>query len=341
MVVGWLGRARKGLFTREDPANVHKTLGFPCLAHFIFRFAQIGKRDMGFDARGSTLACIALHSLLSGSSMIFRIPQKRILEGSRIWPEYRLHSIIFACRSLACMLLTWVELRFELPVMYPLNAVIVILTCLAADAGSRAVGDNHSSSIRDLSAPPIYHFAASFLQFHATSGCLIGQRRFTLQFMYVWIIQFNAFVMTLRRKNLISHFGMVYGYAAMLGFVYLVSIYEASILGSFAFVNAIGNLAALGRLALGIDKYVLWCGMAVVVHYGRQTVGVTAVPQHAWLGAYWPHAYALTTLAVLVVGYRKVQRKTREREAAAGAGATGAGGKAEAEGADAKHIKAG
>jgi len=339
-----LGRARKGLFTREDPANLHKTLGFPCLLHFIFRFTQIGERDMRFDGLGTTLACIALHVLLSGSSMIFRIPQKRILEGSRIWPEYRLHSIIFAYRSLACMLLTWVELRFGLPAMYPLNAVIVIITCLAADAASRAVGDNHSSSIRDLSAPPVYHFAASFLQFHATSGCLIGQRRFTLQFMYVWIIQFNAFVMTLRRKNLISHFGMVYGYAAMLGFVYLVSIYEASKLGSFAFVNAIGNIAALGRLGLGIDKYVLWCGMAVVVHYGRQTIGPTAVPQYAWLAAYWPHAYALSTVAVLAIGYRKVQRKTRERQAAACETATEGKAEAEAEasgGADAKHIKAG
>jgi len=41
--------------------------------------------------------------------MIFKIPLKRIASGYRIWPEYRLHSIFFALRSLSMMLLIWLS----------------------------------------------------------------------------------------------------------------------------------------------------------------------------------------------------------------------------------------
>ena len=99
------------LFTREDKFNFHKTLDFACLLSYVVRFAHVGPRDMLFGADGGTAVTIAVHTLLSVSSLVFRIPTKRIAGGYRIWPEYRLHSIIFACRSLAGMALTWYELR--------------------------------------------------------------------------------------------------------------------------------------------------------------------------------------------------------------------------------------
>ena len=110
-VLGGLALVYKQLFTREDRFNAHKMLGFACLAHFIFRFAGAGAADMYFDSSPTTVLCIAMHALLSVSSMIFRIPAQRIKEGSRIWPEFRLHSIVFACRSLACMTVVWAEKR--------------------------------------------------------------------------------------------------------------------------------------------------------------------------------------------------------------------------------------
>ena len=206
-------RIVKGLFTKEDPQNVHKTFGIACLLHFIYRFCLVGPNDMGFKPDGRTLACLALHSALSGSSLIFRIPTKRITEGSRIWPEYRLHSITFAYRSVLCMLVTWYELRHavETP-RYELNAGIVLLTLAVADFGSWWVGpQGRSSTIQDLDAPPPVRYFFSVMQFHATAGCLMGVRRFSTQFIYVWIIQFTAFLMTLRRKNLAGHGPLVYG----------------------------------------------------------------------------------------------------------------------------------
>lgn len=84
------------LFTHEDVGNMHKTLGALAMAHFVYRFARMARMgvagvadDMGFDGGSVTLVCIGLHALLSVSSLIFRIPARRIKEGTRIWPQVR------------------------------------------------------------------------------------------------------------------------------------------------------------------------------------------------------------------------------------------------------------
>ena len=157
------------------------------------------------EGAGAMVVLLSLlpHALLSASSLIFRIPKRRIKEGSRIWPEYRLHSITFAYRSLACMALTWAEARYCLAsttttttngdgdaAFAPFfigNAAIVLLTMAAADAGTAAVGkDAASSTINDLSAPAPLKFYFSVAQFHATAGCLVGLRRYSTQFVYLW-----------------------------------------------------------------------------------------------------------------------------------------------------------
>jgi len=319
------------LFTREDPNNLHKTLGIFCLAHFLFRFAQSGPTDMGFAASKSTLACIAAHTLLSVSSLIFKIPLKRIASGYRIWPEYRLHSIVFALRSLAMMLVIWVEKAYGLETNHHLNAAIVLGTLAAADFGSWSVGPNgRSSTIQDLEAPPAMRYFFSVMQFHATMGVMLGVRRFSTQLIYVWIIQLNAFLMTLRRKNLAPHQGLVWTYGAMLVFGFVVCSYEAQTIGAFVMVNTLANTAAVLRLGLRTPKYLLWSGMAVLTHFARQTITLPPPPPpppaRAWwqLWAktaplpvpvppeesfpYWPALYAMSVAAVLVVGYRKIAR---------------------------------
>ena len=215
------------LFTIEDPANMHKTIGISCLISYVYRFSQIGPTDMGFGVTLGTLLVIAMHTSLSVSSLIFRIPHARIKSGYRIWPEYRIHSIVFACRSLVGMLLTWWELKTGREPNYLLNAAICLGTLGAADLGSRVVGGplgskGRSSTIQDLEAGPGTRFFFSALQFHATMGCMLGVRRFSTQFIYVWIIQFNAFLMTLRRKNLASHSILVTTYGLMLVFGFVV-----------------------------------------------------------------------------------------------------------------------
>lgn len=315
-----LANIKRKLFTREDRPHrvfgVHKILGLGCLLHFIVRFVvfvSAARPDMGFTASWDTIALLGVHALLSSSALIFRIPTKRIVEGSRIWPEYRLHSIIFAYRSLACMAVVYVEQRHGLEPTYWINAAIVIATLAAADAASMWVGDaSRSRTIRDLDAPPAMQYFFSVMQFHATAGCLLGLRRFATQFCYVWVIQFTAFLLTLRRKNLAPHSVLVNVYGAMLVFGFVVASMEALEANSWAFVNTLANVAAVGRLGLRINKYALWLGMAAICWYARAAVaagGVSAVQ----LGVLW----ALSVAGVVLVGKRKL-----ERYAAAPGGAT-------------------
>ena len=302
---------KKKLFTREDKPHrvfgIHKIMGLGCLLHFIMRFGVVATQawpDMGFTADYNTVALMGMHALLSGSSIIFRLPSKRIVEGSRIWPEYRLHSIIFAYRSLACMAVVWLERRYGLEPMYWINPIIVLATIAAADLASWWVGEqSRSRTIRDLDAPPAMQYFFSVMQFHATAGCLLGLRHFAAQFCYVWIIQFTAFLLTLRRKNLAPHTALVNMYGAMLAFGFVVASQEALEENSWALANTLANVAAVGRLGFGINKYLLWIGMAAICWYARGVVAVGGAST-AQLGALW----ALSVAGVVVVGKRKLDR---------------------------------
>lgn len=310
------------LFTKEDKLNFHKTLGICCLISYIVRFSRVGPRDMGFGDTTATIASIFLHLTLSVSSLVFRIPMKRIASGYRIWPEYRIHSIVFACRSLACMLLTWLEIHYGREPNYHANAAIVLGTIAAADLGSRAMGPTgsagRSSTIQDLDAGPATRFFFSAMQFHATMGCMLGVRRYSTQFVYVWIIQLNAFLMTLRRKNLAPHGALVTVYGLMLVFGFLVASYEMQRVGAFLMVNALGNFAAVLRLGLRLPKYPMWAGMAVLTHLARSTISADATPPKVAMPVPWEAVYALSVAALLGVGVRKVRRDAAKAADAAG-----------------------
>jgi len=308
------------LFTLEDYPHkvfgVHKILGIACLLHYVYRFAAVLLvDDMGFAQSWQTASVIVMHLLLSVSSMIFKIPKKRIVEGSRIWPEYRLHSITFACRSLACMAVVWAEQRYDLAPMYSANAAIVLGTMVAADVATWSVGEaSRSSTIRDLDAPPAMQFFFSVMQFHATAGCLLGVRRFSTQFIYVWIIQFTAFLMTLRRKNLAPHKQLVTTYGAMLSFGFVIATKDALSESSWALANTVANTAAIGRLGCRIDKYALWVAMAAFCAVARKTVQEEA---YGHLAQLWPYTWAISVVGVLLVGKAKLERAAAAESAEA------------------------
>jgi len=294
----------RGLFTTEDPYNAHKSLGLFAIVHFLYRFVHVGDADMAFTTNWETAICLSVHALLSASAFVFRIPKKRIADGDRIWPEYRWHSVIFAYRSLACLLVTWLEKRYGLPPMYVANAAIVIATHVAADFASWSVGDDHSSSVQDLAAPPFVRFFFSFMQFQATATCLVGVRRFSTQFFYVWLIQATAFLMTLRRKNVVPPKWPYLIYAAMLVATYLVHMHEYTGAGCWLLVNIIGHSAAYLRLGLRLSKYGIWASFAAILFFFRDHLALTEDEGPFPLAHV--AAFAASACAVFAVGARKV-----------------------------------
>ena len=158
---------------------------------FIWRIGQINKTDMGFITYPQlTIPTLTLHLMLSLTSFQFLIPNRRIKEGSRIWPEYRYHSLVFVSRSLLAMLLYWYEQHNNISEpLYIGNVIIVLATMLAADASSFSQKQYASKSIRQLDISRVTSYFFSVCQFYATAGVLFGVRRFTIQFLMVFVVQ--------------------------------------------------------------------------------------------------------------------------------------------------------
>ena len=207
----------KALVTKEDQFFVHKLLAFSCLASFVWRLSLSGyDKDMGFrNYPFLTVPTIILHLGLNLSSFIFHIPSRRIKSGYRIWGEYRLHSLCFLSRALAIMLLYHLEETLKMEAIPILNLVIILATMALGDLASNSAGKYHSKSIRELPVPAWVKFFFSSMQFFGATGLLLGfpERRYTTPFWHCIVIQGNAFLMTVRRKNLSSQTGLLSIYA--------------------------------------------------------------------------------------------------------------------------------
>lgn len=91
----------KKLITKEDPLYLHKILGLSALLSFAYRYAYVFPTTgtLGMDGSWFDHATMAIHMLLSCSSLIFAVLQTRILsKPTIIWEEYRLHAIAFTAR---------------------------------------------------------------------------------------------------------------------------------------------------------------------------------------------------------------------------------------------------
>lgn len=292
-------------------------MGIACLLSFAWRISQINETDMGFQRYPHlTIPTLGLHLALSLSSLEFKIPNQRIKEGSRIWPEYRLHSIVFACRSIFAIALYWYEQQFhtagEEP-MYAISAIIVLATMAAADLSTASQSRHASKSIRDLDISRVTSYFFSVCQFYATAGVLFGLRRSTIQFLNVFVVQLNPFLMTLRRKNLISHKATVTIYGLMLVFGVLTVGNEYMRYGSAMLrtISCVGNIAILWRMVpLGHvlpssvarilqNKYLIWSALAVAVNYYLRPLAYQEVSMQRHL------AYSCGMIAVFVNGYYK------------------------------------
>ena len=337
-----LTEVKAKLITKEDPLHVHKTLGILCLISYGWRFS-LGARetDMGFAIYSHwTLPTIFLHLALNVSSFEFRLPTKRILSGYRIWPEYRLHSLVFLCRSLAIMTVRWYEQTYNvIPNTFP-NLVIVMTAMVAADIGSYSIGKpNQSGFSRNLQVHHSVKYFFSVMQLVATAGCLYIVGRYSLHYFFCMIIQCNAFLMTLRRKNLAGHYVLISLYAVMLLAGWIVGLGEMMRYGwrSLSALTTVAYTAVLLRLApsrlpgplqLLHNKYVLWpvCYALMVMLRPlesedatvRETAVVPLTDNQLFYSA------VAVTVGVLVLGYYKVTYEYPAREEASAAAAAAA-----------------
>jgi hypothetical protein len=82
--------------------HIHKTLGILSVASFFYRYGYVYPKqgNLGFgDGDWLDWASMGIHTLLAFSSILFRVPLKRIdTKPMVIYEEYRQHAMVFTLR---------------------------------------------------------------------------------------------------------------------------------------------------------------------------------------------------------------------------------------------------
>jgi len=202
------------LLTKEDPFYFHKTFGLLCLASFLYRYAYVYPRlgNLGFEGSWFDWATMAVHMILSSSSLIFHVLPRRVLSRPvMIWEEYRLHAIVFTLRCMVTYALgigaqegLWRRDRstlLQFVCVMPLHAVADLITSKFGTPNTTTVRVQNDHC---LQTKLILRFYA-FYQFLALAAHLTPHARLAdLGYNSLIAIQSSAFLMTLVRKGLVE-----------------------------------------------------------------------------------------------------------------------------------------
>ena len=197
--------AKKKLITPEDPFHIHKILGIFCLGNFVYRWGCfLLYRDM-FLTTNFGLISLCAHGILSASSLIFHIPQKRHQGKPMIYPEFRAHSIAFGLRHVLSCIMFWFGYGDPLP-----HYMLCFATMFAADnISDRFIETNKQTTMRNMPLDDTIDEVTQQANKLQQSKCQLQATMISLytinsSFMPLLAIQGAAFMMTLVRKNLMT-----------------------------------------------------------------------------------------------------------------------------------------
>jgi len=273
------------LVTHEDGRrfHVHKILGFFSLCHYFYRFYSFCRSgSMGFDSSWVTLMCILAHASLSATSLFFKIPENRVQGKPMIWPEFRLHSIFFAWRSILPMLFIWASSHVTQlgSHLHLFGAFCILLTMILADYTTsqfkkRGALQPENTTMRMMPFPQqtseliisITNFYYSVCQVLATLIVLYTSD-YPRLLMVMFPIQLAAFLMTLVRKSIITGGTWHVVYAISLGLNYVYAIFDDESLPLDYWLLA--TFFCFFRFALNTNKYLLW-GSTFIVFFALRS----------------------------------------------------------------------
>ena len=160
----------------------------------------------------------------------------------------------------------------------------------------------------------------------------------------VRIIQVTAFLMTLRRKNLLPHTPLVYTYGIMLMYGMLVTCVDANRFGVLHMTMTLAAVAAVLRMGLALNKYVVWAIVSAAAHFARYTIRDLGCDKESDLvsrgkylhGSYedwqirWLLANAIGVIVLTLLGIYKIKNPRRSSCATGEAASTNAKSQKEA-----------
>jgi hypothetical protein len=258
------------LFGREDTFHCHKTLGLLTTLHFLYRAAlayQSPTLDMRFTPRDPVmLAGIVFHAALSGTSLIFHLPSNRVRGAPMIWPEFRLHSILFAYRSLLVLFVYWWLPSIQWIRPFAAMNTLVIADLITNHYKKQGHLNPDQTTMRSMPFPANtpsavisgMNFFYSTSQVFATINILYGSPEAI--FITLFPIQFAAFWMTLVRKGILTagQWHTYYALSLLSNYMYGYMRADDTYLIPTYYNRTFALLFIIGRFYYRIDKYFLW-----------------------------------------------------------------------------------
>eukprot|EP00928_Gymnodinium_smaydae_P044472 TRINITY_DN2966_c0_g6_i1.p1 TRINITY_DN2966_c0_g6~~TRINITY_DN2966_c0_g6_i1.p1 ORF type:complete len:557 (+),score=52.01 TRINITY_DN2966_c0_g6_i1:36-1673(+) len=252
------------LKTTEDPFNVHKCLGISCLVHFVYRCLRlVWTGTTGLQQDSNTPVCLALHAALNLSSFVFHLPKTRVKARPMIYPEFRLHSSIFALRSIICALLLWWE-----PACSPLlRGGVCLVAMKLADMATERYGDSATdTTIRGMPYPAYMHewvrwahnLHYAFMQGVATI-MMFSANTPDDPFLVLLVVQLAPFLMMLVRKSVVNGPAWHFYYTGLSIFVFWCRSLLWDDTASACFQPYYWGFCFLAlRVVCRLNKYILW-----------------------------------------------------------------------------------
>ena len=219
------------LITNHDPYHIHKILGVLVLIHFLYRFTLLIASGTAFPSDEEPMKAsfsIVLHGALSWSSLLLPLPNRRNFNSPMIWPEFRLHSILFASRHVVCSIISvnnvwpddvvygaFVKIFLIISTSYIAGRITNLYGCKEKHTTNAMPYPEWTNKVQQRRVKKIYSMA----QFYATASCMFDDP--TMNFCPLIGIQVAPLMMTLVRKGKCSSmwYHRVYSLALWTSFI--------------------------------------------------------------------------------------------------------------------------
>ncbi len=261
-------RVQRKLFTHEDQYNIHKLFGAFALFSFAYRYFYLLPLcgDLGFS--GTTFDNITLffHFMLSSSSLLFHVLDRRIVERPLIiYKEYRLHAILFTTTAItttlfgmyADQLMNYETQKIGLvALIFLIRGMVDLVTYKYGTTGVTAVRNNGEQTF------VFVRYFYSFYQICALGSIItIDSNLRNFGFNQLIAIQSSTFLMTLKRKSLIRYktYMFWYSFSLLLSYYFMFATKEKSFILQMMFVFFL-------RARFNMNKYILW-SLYVTAYY--------------------------------------------------------------------------
>jgi len=269
------------LFTHEDYLNIHKILGVIVLCNYLFCTFDcfysgckgeftLRKKDCYF------FLLLILHVILSLSSLQFHIPLEYNYTAITITQQYRLHSILFVFRSFLIIL----SLHFFRKSLLSHIFIIFItfLNMYGVDIVNKYTKPPDDKSRLLISSVPFWTNCHPSIQYIITNIYSYAQvygtfiflglnSNIEMNFFFIFVIQFTAFMGTLSKKGIINNFQWHVIYLLQYLLVGIVFFYSKDLynLNNVLFGLFIWFL----RTKINMNKYVLWILVTVIIIFTK------------------------------------------------------------------------